>query len=159
MTHWSVLHWPLPSRCKCFFASFTFRILASRNVRIYWSDLIFLLSFDFLFSHNIPEGLCIALPLFYATENRLKGFVWALVSGLSEPLASLVGWIILARFFSDMVYGILFGFVAGMMVIISTKELLPTAHKYDPDDKVTTNFFIVGMGIMSLSLILFVQTL
>ncbi len=46
--------------------------------------------------------------------------------------------------------------VAGMMVIISTKELLPTAHRYDPDDTVVTYSYIGGMCVMALSLVLFV---
>lgn len=106
--------------------------------------------------HNIPEGLCVALPIYYATGNRCKAFMWALISGASEPIAALLGWAILANSFSDDLYAILFGFVAGMMVIISTKELLPTAHRYDPEDTVVTYTFIVGMCIMALSLVLFV---
>jgi zinc transporter, ZIP family len=105
--------------------------------------------------HNIPEGLCVALPIYYATGNRRKAFLWALVSGLSEPLAALLGWAVLANSFSDTIYAVLFGVVAGMMVIISTKELLPTAHRYDPDDTVVTFSFIGGMCIMALSLVLF----
>merc|ERR1712045_746018 len=30
--------------------------------------------------HNFPEGLCVALPIFYATGSRIKGFLWALLS-------------------------------------------------------------------------------
>lgn len=98
-----------------------------------------------------------SLPVFYATENRWRGFFWAVLSGLSEPLAALVGWAILSQYFNDMVYGVLFGIVSGMMVVISVKELLPTAHRYDPEDSVTTNYFIFGMGVISVSLVLFVQ--
>merc|ERR1711935_783805 len=29
--------------------------------------------------HNIPEGLCVALPIYYATGNRWKAFLWALL--------------------------------------------------------------------------------
>ena len=36
-----------------------------------------------------------------------------------------------------MAFGIVFGFVGGMMVYICIHELIPTAHRYDPDDKVT----------------------
>lgn len=106
--------------------------------------------------HNIPEGLCVALPIYYATGNRWKAFLWACISGVSEPLAALLGWAILANSFSDTAYAVLFGLVAGMMVMISVKELLPTAHRYDPEDSVVTWFFIVGMVIMALSLVLFV---
>jgi zinc transporter ZupT len=105
--------------------------------------------------HNIPEGLCVALPIYYATGNRTKAFCWALLSGVSEPFAALLGWAVLANSFSQQLFGILFGLVAGMMVIISTRELLPTAHRYDPDDTVVTFSFILGMGIMALSLVLF----
>jgi len=106
--------------------------------------------------HNIPEGLCVAMPIYYATGNRWKAFGWALLSGIAEPLAAICGWLFLARSFGDKLYAILFGMVAGMMVIICVRELLPTAHRYDPHDSVVTNSFIFGMGAMALSLVLFV---
>jgi len=105
--------------------------------------------------HNIPEGLCVALPIYYASGNRLKGFLWALLSGASEFVAALLGWWILANSFGDSAYAILFGLVAGMMIMISMKELLPTAHIYDKKDTVVTYSFIAGMIIMALSLCLF----
>lgn len=106
--------------------------------------------------HNIPEGLCVALPIYYATGNRCKAFGWACLSGASEPIAAMLGWVILAQTMSQIVYAILFGLVAGMMVIISMKELLPTAHRYDVEDTVVTYSFIAGMALISLSLVLFV---
>eukprot|EP00980_Cylindrotheca_fusiformis_P011229 scaffold2575_cov101-Cylindrotheca_fusiformis.AAC.3 len=106
--------------------------------------------------HNIPEGLCVALPIYYATGNRCKAFWWAVLSGASEVVAALLGWAALASIVSDTTYGILFGVVAGMMVIISIRELLPTAHYYDPEDTVVTNSFIAGMVVMAVSLILFI---
>lgn len=105
--------------------------------------------------HNIPEGLCVALPIFYATGNRMNAFMWALLSGASEFVAALLGWAILANSFSDNTYALLFGMVAGMMVIISIRELLPTAHFYDPEDTVVTFTFIGGMALMAFSLVLF----
>lgn len=105
--------------------------------------------------HNIPEGLCVALPIFYATGNRTKAFLWALLSGASEVVAALLGWVVLAQTVSDTTYAVLFGLVAGMMVIISIRELLPTAHFYDPEDTVITHSFIAGMALMALSLVMF----
>mmetsp|Transcript_61237 Transcript_61237/g.181106 ORF Transcript_61237/g.181106 Transcript_61237/m.181106 type:complete len:386 (-) Transcript_61237:388-1545(-) len=105
--------------------------------------------------HNIPEGLCVALPIYYATGNRWKAFFWACISGVSEPIAALLGWAILANSFSYEMYAVLFGLVGGMMVTISARELLPTAHRYDPEDTVVTYSFIAGMMIMALSLVLF----
>lgn len=105
--------------------------------------------------HNIPEGLCVAMPIYYATGNRWKAFGWALLSGVAEPFAAVLGWAVLANSFSDQMYGVLFGIVSGMMVIISVRELLPTAHRYDPEDRVVTYAFMFGMAIMAVSLVLF----
>mmetsp|Transcript_1339 Transcript_1339/g.3062 ORF Transcript_1339/g.3062 Transcript_1339/m.3062 type:complete len:365 (+) Transcript_1339:105-1199(+) len=105
--------------------------------------------------HNIPEGLCVALPIYYASGNRMKGFLWALLSGASEFVAALLGWAILANRFTESAYAVLFGLVAGMMIMISMRELLPTAHVYDNRDTVVTYSFIFGMIVMALSLCLF----
>ena len=100
-------------------------------------------------------GLCVALPIYYASGNRMKGFLWALLSGASEFVAALLGWAILANRFTESAYAVLFGLVAGMMIMISMRELLPTAHVYDNRDTVVTYSFIFGMIVMALSLCLF----
>jgi len=105
--------------------------------------------------HNIPEGLCVALPVYYATGDRMKGFMWGLLSGLTEPIGALIGWVVLANVITDDVYAILFGVVAGMMTLISMKELIPTAFRYDPKDTVVTHSVVVGMLVMAVSLVLF----
>jgi len=108
--------------------------------------------------HNIPEGLCVALPIYYATDSRMKGFLWALLSGLSEPVGAFFGWAIIKSSGDDMnqlVYGVLFGVVGGMMIMIVILELLPTAVKYDPTDKCVSTSVVAGMLVMALSLCLF----
>jgi ZIP family zinc transporter len=106
--------------------------------------------------HNIPEGICVSMPVYYATGSRIKAFLWAFLSGVSEPLGALLGWLILQNLFGPIVYGISFGMISGMMVYISLKELLPTAHKFDKTNGIlTTVFLVIGMVIMSLSLVLF----
>lgn len=37
--------------------------------------------------HNIPEGVAVALPIYYGTRSRAKAFWLAAFSGLAEPLA------------------------------------------------------------------------
>lgn len=81
--------------------------------------------------------------------------MWGTLSGLSEPVGAFLGWLVLANTFSPIMYGLMFGMVAGMMVIISLKELLPTAYRYDPGDTVVTNSLVVGMVVISLSLVLY----
>ena len=105
--------------------------------------------------HNIPEGLCVALPVYYASGNRRKAFLWGMLSGITEPIAALLGWAVLSNSYSPTLFGVFFGLVAGMMVMISIRELLPTAHRHDPQDKVVTTSVIVGMAVMALSLVLF----
>jgi len=105
--------------------------------------------------HNIPEGFCVALPIYYATGNRMKAFCWGTLSGLTEPVGAILGYLVLANSVSDASYGVMFGVVAGMMVMISLKELLPTAYRYDPGDTVVTNSLIAGMVVIAASLVLF----
>eukprot|EP00041_Stephanoeca_diplocostata_P018933 m.400689 g.400689 ORF g.400689 m.400689 type:complete len:77 (+) comp21163_c0_seq3:351-581(+) len=48
--------------------------------------------------------------------------MWGTLSGVAEPIAGAIGWIIFAKRDSDigsLTYGILFGLVSGMMVFIS----------------------------------------
>ena len=63
---------------------------------------------------------------------------------------------ILQRLFGPLVYGLSFGIIAGMMVYISLKELLPTAQKFDNTNGIIIAvFLVVGMAVMALSLVLF----
>lgn len=108
--------------------------------------------------HNIPEGLCVALPIYYATGSRMKGFMFGLLSGISEPIGALIGYLIIKGVGEDLdqlVYASLFALVAGMMVMISIFELLPTAFSYDRQDKCVTNSVVLGMAVMAASLVLF----
>lgn len=105
--------------------------------------------------HNIPEGFCVSLPVYYATGDRRKAFLWGTFSGITEPIGAFVGWLFFRNGFDLVLYGVMFGVVGGMMVMISLRELLPTAFRYDPSDTVVTNSLIFGMAVMSLSLVLF----
>lgn len=105
--------------------------------------------------HNIPEGLCVSIPIYYATGSRMKGFVLAFWSGVTEIIGALLGYLFLKNVMGKEAYAILFGVVAGMMVAISVKELLPTAFRFDQKDSVTCISAFLGMAVMALSLTLF----
>jgi len=104
--------------------------------------------------HNIPEGIAVSVPIFYATGNRKKAFFYSFLSGLSEPVGALIGYLILMRFLNDTVFGILFASVAGIMVFISLDELLPSAEEYG-EHHLTIYGLVAGMIVMALSLLLF----
>ena len=104
--------------------------------------------------HNIPEGIAVAIPIFHATKSKKKAFGYAFLSGLSEPIGALIGYLLLRTFISDSLFGFVFAFVAGIMIYISIDELLPTAEKYGKHHVVIYGL-LAGMGLMALSLILF----
>lgn len=104
--------------------------------------------------HNIPEGIAVAVPIYYATENRGKAFTFSFLSGMSEPLGALIGYLVLRPFFNDIVFGVLFAFVAGIMVFISLDELLPAARRY-AEGHTAVYGLISGMAVMAVSLLLF----
>jgi len=104
--------------------------------------------------HNIPEGIAVSVPIYYATGNRKKAFFYSFASGLSEPVGALIGYLILMPFMSDMVYGILFAAVAGIMVFISLDELLPSARAYG-EHHLAIYGLVAGMAVMAISLWLF----
>jgi ZIP family zinc transporter len=103
--------------------------------------------------HNIPEGIAVSIPVFYATGDRKKAFLYSFLSGLAEPAGALIGFIILYKFFSDTMLGVMFAAVAGIMVYISFDELLPAAEEYGEHHLVVYGL-VTGMGIMALSLVL-----
>jgi zinc transporter, ZIP family len=75
--------------------------------------------------HNIPEGIAVAVPIYYATKSRSKAFIYSVLSGLAEPVGALLGIYLLQSYLSKDLIGMLFAFVAGIMVFISLDELLP----------------------------------
>jgi len=104
--------------------------------------------------HNIPEGIAVSVPIYYATGNRKKAFIFSFLSGLSEPVGALIGYFILYSIFSQTIMGILFAGIAGIMVFISLDELLPTAEKYGKHH-ISIYGLVSGMALMALSLLIF----
>ncbi len=103
--------------------------------------------------HNIPEGIAVSVPIFYATGNKNKAFFYSFLSGLSEPVGAIVGYLILLPFLTPDFLAGLMAFVAGIMVYISLDELLPMAHRYGHGHLVITGI-VTGMFIMAVSLLL-----
>jgi ZIP family zinc transporter len=110
--------------------------------------------------HNIPEGISVSVPIFYATGNRRKAFLYSFLSGLAEPVGAGIAYLALRLFmggangsFPPQVMGILFGGVAGIMVYISVDELLPTSRAYGKGHDSLLGL-VGGMAVMAVSLLL-----
>jgi len=103
--------------------------------------------------HNIPEGIAVSVPIFYATSNKNKAFVYSFLSGVSEPVGALLGYLVLMPFLTPGVLAGTLAFVAGIMVYISLDELLPMAHRYGHGHLVIAGV-VLGMLIMAVSLLM-----
>jgi len=103
--------------------------------------------------HNIPEGIAVSVPIFYATNSRKKAFLYSFLSGVSEPVGALLGYLLLMPFLTPMVLAGTLAFVAGVMIYIALDELLPTAHQYGHGHLVIGGV-VLGMIIMAASLLM-----
>jgi ZIP family zinc transporter len=110
--------------------------------------------------HNIPEGISVSVPIFYATGDRKKAFIYSALSGLAEPVGAVIAYFGLrlalggeSGAIPPQIMGMLFGGVAGIMVYISLDELLPTSRAYGKGHDSLFGL-LAGMGVMALSLLL-----
>lgn len=102
--------------------------------------------------HNIPEGISISIPVYYATGSRRKAFWYSFLSGASEPVGAVIGYLVLRPFISVSMMGIIFAAVAGIMVFISLDQLIPHAKKYSEGHQ-SVYGLISGMAVMAATLI------
>ena len=103
--------------------------------------------------HNIPEGIAVSVPVYYATGDRRKAFRLSLLSGLAEPVGALMAWLVLMPFMSATLMGCILAGVAGIMVFISIDELLPAAREYG-EAHTAIYGVVAGMAVMAGSLLL-----
>ena len=102
--------------------------------------------------HNIPEGISISVPIYYSTGNKLKAILYTFISAISEPIGALLAFIFFKNIINDIILGILFSVIAGIMMQISICELLPESKKYH-NTKYLITFFILGIIFMLLKFI------
>ena len=103
--------------------------------------------------HNIPEGIAVSIPIYYATGDRRKAFRLSLLSGLAEPVGAILAWLVLTPFMTPTLMGCILSGVAGIMVFISIDELLPAAREYG-EAHISIYGVVAGMALMAVSLIL-----
>ncbi|HED6268916.1 TPA: ZIP family metal transporter, partial [Campylobacter coli] len=103
--------------------------------------------------HNIPEGMAVSLPIYHATKDKKKAFIYSALSGVAEPMGAIVGAFLILPIMNELTLAITFAVVAGIMVFISFDELLPAAKTYD---KAHDSLYglVLGMAVMAVSLIL-----
>ncbi|WP_035280771.1 zinc transporter ZupT [Brevibacterium album] len=103
--------------------------------------------------HNIPEGIAVAVPVYHATGSRMRALLLSTASGLAEPAGALLGWMLLAPFLTPAVMsGVLAG-VAGVMIMICAKELIPAAFA-QAHRRTAVLGMLAGALVMQISLML-----
>ena len=102
--------------------------------------------------HNIPEGISISVPIYYSTKSKKKAFLYTLISVISEPLGALIAFLFLKP--SNLTLGIIFAIIAGIMIHISTYELMPQSLKYK-NYQSSVIYFIIGSIFVIINLIIF----
>ncbi|RLN52076.1 hypothetical protein BBJ29_009934 [Phytophthora kernoviae] len=103
--------------------------------------------------HNFPEGVAVAAPVYYATGSKLEAFKWTIISGFAQVLGAGIGWAAVSGGMSYALEATLYALVAGMLVCITAKELLPGAYRFDPSGKLFVPSFFIGIAIIAMSLV------
>ena len=109
--------------------------------------------------HNIPEGIAVSVPIYYATGSRKKAFLYSFLSGLAEPVGAILAYFLLLPFLSagnsEIVFASTLAAVAGIMVFISLDELLPSAEEYGEHHWAIYGL-VGGMAVMAISLLVLI---
>ena len=94
---------------------------------------------------NFPEGSAISLPLRREGYSRFKSFVFGSLSGIVEPIAAILGAILVLKV--RLILPFLLCFAAGAMLYVVTKEIIPESQENNHKDIITI-FTIIGFLIM-----------
>ncbi len=97
--------------------------------------------------HNIPEGISIAVPIYYATNNKKEALKKTFISGFAEPLGAILAFLLFKNFITNSFISIILLLVAGIMITISIEEIFPQTLKYN-EKKYVTYGLILGILII-----------
>ncbi len=89
---------------------------------------------------NFPEGAIISMPLRSAGTSRSKAFLYGVLSGIVEPLGSVITIVLAAHVVPVIPY--LLAFAAGAMIYVVVEELIPESQSGEH-----TNIGTVGVAI------------
>jgi len=96
---------------------------------------------------NFPEGMAVSMPLLREGLSRRKSFFWGQLSGLVEPVAGVLGALLVISVKGLMPYAL--SFAAGAMIFVVIEELIPEAQKGGNTDLATMGGMI-GFAVMML---------
>lgn len=93
---------------------------------------------------NFPEGAAVSLPLKSEGYSRFKSFMFGQASAIVEPIAAVIGAILVTYVRSMLPF--MLAFAAGAMIIVAARELLPESVKENKN--LSTLGLICGFVLM-----------
>lgn len=94
---------------------------------------------------NFPEGSAVSIPLRREGLSRKKAFFYGQLSGIVEPLSSVIGALIVLKARYLLPY--LLAFAAGAMIYVVVEELIPESQSNKKKDLMAL-FTLIGFSIM-----------
>lgn len=94
---------------------------------------------------NFPEGSAVSLPLRREGFSRGKSFFYGQLSGVVEPIAGVVGALLVTRIRSILPFFLCFA--AGAMIYVVVEELIPESQSNKSKDLMAF-FTLIGFSIM-----------
>ncbi|MDR1958092.1 MAG: ZIP family metal transporter [Planctomycetaceae bacterium] len=94
---------------------------------------------------NIPEGMAVSVPLRRQNLTPLRCFWYGQLSGVVEPLAALVGILVVVQIQMILPYAL--AFAAGAMIYVVVEELIPASREVRHSDAGTIGA-IIGFAVM-----------
>lgn len=94
---------------------------------------------------NFPEGTSVSVPLRREGMSRRKAFFYGQLSGVVEPIAGVLGALLVMSIRPVLPYAL--AFAAGAMIFVVVEELIPEAQLKGNTDTVTIAT-LIGFSIM-----------
>lgn len=94
---------------------------------------------------NFPEGAAVSIPLRREGMSRRKAFTYGQLSGLVEPIAGVVGALLVLTIKPLLPYAL--AFAAGAMIFVVVEELIPESQRGDETD-LSTIGALLGFATM-----------
>jgi len=98
---------------------------------------------------NFPEGAAVSVPLRREGYSRKKSFLLGQASGLVEPIAGVMGALLVVHVETILPYAL--SFAAGAMILVAVHELIPECQKNQKSEPYLATMGIVfGFAVMML---------
>ncbi len=94
---------------------------------------------------NFPEGTAVSMPLRREGMSRNKAFMLGQISGIVEPIAGIIGAVLVMKM--RILLPFLLSFAAGAMIYVVVEELIPESQTNKKKDLMAL-FTLIGFSIM-----------